>query len=249
VDIRITLLEEPLDRVGFVIEVQDTGIGMRAEEQTRIFNPFAQARDSISREFGGTGLGLAISRGFVDMMGGSLTVASEAGKGSSFTLRLSLPGGTEQEAQSLAAPAGLLDGARILVVDDNAINLRVAVAILTGLGAVPTTVTGGSEALAIMRDAFFDLVLMDVHMPGMGGVETLNRIRAGQAGDRNVPVVACTADAMTSEVSRYLDLGFDAVQCKPIVPAQLASTLARVLSQKRSTSPDQVKAVLGEKTV
>jgi CheY-like chemotaxis protein len=240
--------DEPQGRVGFVIEVEDTGIGMGAEEQTRIFNPFAQARDSISREFGGTGLGLAISRGFVDMMGGALTVSSEAGNGSSFTLRLSLASGTEPEAQSANTPTGLLDGARILVVDDNPINLRVAVAILTAFGAAPTTVAGGAEALAIMQDSFFDLVLMDIHMPGMGGVETLNRIRAGQAGDRNVPVVACTADAMTNEVSRYLDLGFDAVQCKPIVPAQLASTLAQALSQTRAPSPDE-KRVVGEKTV
>lgn len=221
----VTVSIAPLGE-GVALSVSDTGVGMSEEQQARLFTPFAQGDRTIARRFGGTGLGLAICRQLVDMMGGEIGVESAAGQGSTFTARLALP---QSAAANDAADAGEtldLTGARVLVVDDNAINQTVARAILEAAGAVVATADDGHTALARLRIEDFDIVLMDVHMPGMDGSEAVRRIRAGEGGRADLPVVALTADAMAGDAERLLAKGFDAAHPKPIHPAGLLMTVA-----------------------
>ncbi|MET3665200.1 ATP-binding protein [Caulobacter sp. 1776] len=211
---------------GIALSVSDTGVGMSDEQRARLFMPFAQGDRTIARRFGGTGLGLAICRQLVDMMDGDIGVASVPGEGSTFTAHLSLP--AARNPGDVAGPAAALDltGARVLVVDDNAINQTVARAILEAVGASVVTVGDGHTALARLRIEDFDVVLMDVHMPGMDGVEAVRRIRSGEGGRVDLPVVALTADAMAGDAERLLAQGFDDAHPKPIQPAGLLATVA-----------------------
>jgi signal transduction histidine kinase/ActR/RegA family two-component response regulator len=214
---------------GVEIRVIDTGIGMTAEQLSRLFRPYAQAEASTSRKFGGTGLGLAICRELATRMGGEISVESEPGKGACFRVWLPLP-----RAEIVAANEEVEDlpPLRILVADDNPINLAVARAVLEAAGAVIETAPNGSEALESLRDGAFDLVLMDVHMPMMDGVEAVGRIRDGQAGPSDIPIIALTADAMAGEEARLKGLGFDALQSKPVQPAALIAAIADVLESR-----------------
>jgi signal transduction histidine kinase/ActR/RegA family two-component response regulator len=215
---------------GVQIVVADTGIGMSVDQQAALFRPYAQAEASTARKFGGTGLGLAICRKLALMMGGEIGVESEPGRGSSFRVWLPLP--EAEVAQPDAAEPEALPALRILVADDNPINQAVARAILEAAGVDIEVVSDGSQALERLRVEAFDLVLMDVHMPIMDGIEAVGRIRDGQCGRTDIPVVALTADAMPGEESRLKALGFDALQHKPVQPAALIAAIAEVLAAK-----------------
>ena len=222
---RVTVSITPLGE-GVALSVSDTGVGMNDEQQARLFTPFAQGDRTIARRFGGTGLGLAICRQLVDMMSGEIGVESAPGQGSTFTARLPLPEAVAAANADDAAETLDLTGARVLVVDDNAINQTVARAILEAAGAVVATADDGHTALARLRIEDFDVVLMDVHMPGMDGGEAVRRIRSGEAGRVDLPVVALTADAMAGDAERLLAQGFDDAHPKPIQPAGLLMTVA-----------------------
>jgi two-component system, sensor histidine kinase len=211
---------------GIALSVSDTGLGMDAEQTARLFTPFVQGDRTIARRFGGTGLGLAICRQLVETMGGEIGAESTPGRGSTFTARLPLAAAPAPGEAMDADEALDLTGARVLVVDDNAINQTVARAILEAAGAAVATVSDGHTALARLRIEDFDVVLMDVHMPGMDGVEAVRRIRAGQGGRIDLPVVALTADAMAGDAERLLVQGFDDAHPKPIRPAGLLATVA-----------------------
>ena len=215
---------------GVQIVVADTGIGMTIDQQAALFRPYAQADASTARKFGGTGLGLAICRKLASMMGGEIGVESEPGRGSSFRVWLPLP---EAEASlTEAAEPETLPTLRILVADDNPINQAVARAILEAAGADIEVVADGAQALERLRVEAFDLVLMDVHMPIMDGIEAVGRIRDGQVGRADIPVMALTADAMPGEENRLKALGFDALQHKPVQPAALIAAIAEVLGTR-----------------
>nr|WP_295106295.1 ATP-binding protein [uncultured Caulobacter sp.] len=222
---RVTVRIAPTE-AGLVLAVTDTGVGMSDEQQARLFTPFVQGDRTIARRFGGTGLGLAICRQLVDMMDGEIGVESTPGQGSTFTARLPLAASQRPDAVGGADEALDLAGVRVLVVDDNAINQTVARAILEAAGAVVATADDGQTALARLRVEDFDVVLMDVHMPCMDGGEAVRRIRAGEAGRVDLPVVALTADAMAGDAERLLSEGFDAAHPKPIQPAGLLMTVA-----------------------
>ncbi|WP_374574176.1 ATP-binding protein [Phenylobacterium sp.] len=224
--VRLTL--RPARGEGVEICVDDTGIGMSAEQQARLFQPFTQGDASIARRFGGTGLGLAICRELVALMDGDIFVESAPGEGATFRVTLPLAAvDAPAPAEPPAQPQGGVEALRLLVVEDNKINQAVARAVLEAAGAVVETADDGIYALEMLRDRDYDLVLMDVHMPRMDGVETLRRIREGEAGvARDLPVVALTADAMAGEDKRLMRLGFDAVQAKPISPADLIAAIA-----------------------
>ena len=207
---------------GLAFTVSDTGPGLDAATQARLFRGFTQADSSISRRFGGTGLGLAISRELARLMGGDLTVESRLGDGARFTLELPLAAAEAQDEHA-DRPDDLEAALRVLVVDDNSTNREVARALLEAIGASVVTASSGAEGLACLEAAEFDVVLMDIHMPGMSGIETLAAIRA--AG-RETPVVALTADAMTGERERLLALGFNGYLSKPIEPSALVRALA-----------------------
>ncbi len=210
-----------------LFSVIDTGPGLDEETQGRLFQGFTQADSTVARRFGGTGLGLAISRELARLMGGDVALTSRLGHGARFDLRLPLAAAAPEGQARSADPAGLERDLRVLVVDDNPTNQEVARALLGAIGVEVEAAGGGEEGLAALAAASFDLVLMDIHMPGMNGVEALAAIRA--AGHAALPVVALTADAMAGERDRLLALGFDGYVSKPIDPAELISALGAAL--------------------
>lgn len=216
---------------GVEIVVADTGIGMNQEQQGKLFQAFSQGETSTARRFGGTGLGLSISRQLTEMMGGEISVESSPGEGSTFRVSLPLAEAEVPADTDAAVQVVSMEGRNILVVDDNAVNQAVARAILEATGAQITTADDGVDALEKLRAGAFDVVLMDVHMPRMDGLEALKRIRAGEAGRRDIPVLALTADAMSGEGERLLALGFDDAHPKPIQPASLMRGVAEWCSQ------------------
>ncbi len=216
----------PLAPQGIEIVVADTGVGMRRDQQENLFQAFSQAEISTTRRYGGTGLGLSICRQLVAMMGGEISVESEPGSGSTFRVALPLPTGAPPETSQAAPDTVSLEGRQVLVVDDNKVNQAVARAILEAAGATVSLADDGLDGLDVLRAGQFDVVLMDVHMPRMDGIEALRRIRAGEAGPRGVPVLALTADAMSDECERLIAQGFDEVHHKPIQPAELMFTVA-----------------------
>ena len=222
VNVRIS----PLTPHGVEILVTDTGIGMRQDQQAKLFQAFAQAEVSTTRRFGGTGLGLSICRQLAEMMGGDISVSSEPGSGSTFRVTLPLPTGQAPPEAETQSEIVSLEGRQILVVDDNKVNQAVAKAIFEAAGAVVTLAGDGVEGLEKLRAGDFGVVLMDVHMPRMDGIEALGRIRAGEAGRFDIPVIALTADAMSGEGERLVGLGFDEAHPKPIQPAELLYAVA-----------------------
>ncbi|WP_156890121.1 hybrid sensor histidine kinase/response regulator [Silanimonas lenta] len=223
-------------------EVEDTGIGMDAAQCERVFQRFEQADDSTTRRFGGTGLGLYISRELARGMGGELSVESQPGRGSRFRLRL--PVGLEGPWQ-LAAPAApdtappaaeappALRG-RVLVVDDVADLRRLLRLRVEATGAHVVEAGDGETALARLREGGIDLVLLDMHMPGMDGRETVRRLRA--AGGR-LPVYACSADVLPEDVAAFLAEGCDGALSKPVETAALHAVLARHLAAADPGAP------------
>lgn len=239
-EIRLSLKSAPTaDGDGGVeFAVADSGIGISVDEQGRLFTPFSQADASTARRYGGTGLGLSICRQLTEMMGGEISVRSVAGRGSIFRVCLPLP---HTEAP-LDAPEPVtlhvLPGLRILVAEDNPINQAVARAILEATGAKIEMAGDGKIALERLVAERFDVVLMDVHMPEMDGIEAVSRIRAGLAGRPDVPVIALTADAMAGEDKRLVSLGFDALQHKPVQPAALIGAIVDVLNRQREAGAE-----------
>jgi signal transduction histidine kinase len=221
------------DTARLEIAVSDTGVGIAADQQARLFEAFAQAEASTARKYGGTGLGLAICRQLTDLMGGEISVESQLGRGSIFRVVLELPLAQAPEDDQDRDAEGGVAGLNILVAEDNVLNQAVARAILEAVGCRLDVANDGAEALEMLRRGGFDLVLMDINMPRMGGVEALSRIRAGEAGDAKLPVIALTADAMPGEDEKLLALGFDGVQPKPIQPMALINAIGQACAQAR----------------
>jgi len=211
--------------------IQDTGIGMSQDQIQGLFQSFSQADGSITRRFGGTGLGLAISQRLVGLMGGEIVVTSTLGQGSefSFTIRLAIP---EEMLVSRPVVAGALTieptaairGARILLVEDNEINQQVAREILERWGFFVAVAVDGEKALEMIESESFDIVLMDIHMPTMDGLEATRRIRRdGRFCD--LPVIAMTASVMEKDQVECLEVGMNDHVAKPILPEQLLGVL------------------------
>jgi signal transduction histidine kinase/AmiR/NasT family two-component response regulator len=232
---------------GVEISISDTGPGISEETQSRLFQSFAQANASTARKFGGTGLGLAICKQLAELMGGSIALESEVGKGSIFSVIAPLALGAAQAVEDLKSEEVSLAGLLVLVADDNPVNQAVAKAILDAAQIEIISAMDGVEVLDRLRTMAFDVVLMDVHMPNMDGVEALRRIRAGEAGPVNIPIIALTADAMAGANERLLEAGFDAVQPKPINPADLFAAIAHACAEGR-TRPQSMSdmVILGQ---
>ena len=214
----------------FEFQVTDTGIGIAQDVLPRLFSAFAQAEAGITRRYGGTGLGLALSRELVALLGGSLEVASEPGKGT--TLRFTIPLETSMAALIEAEPLPVAKPAAnvlpVLVVDDNPINLRVACGLVQKAGYRTLTATNGQEALAVVESQPVFLVLMDCHMPVMDGYEATERIRALDSEVALVPVIALTASAMPEELERCRSAGMNDCLIKPVTLAMIERTLNQV---------------------
>jgi len=216
------------------IEVEDSGIGLSPETAATLFTPFTQADASTTRRFGGTGLGLAISKQIIERMGGTIGVKSLPGQGSVFWIELALSAG-RSEPQAECASHDVVEssarfaGVRVLIVEDNPVNMLVVRAMLDRLGVAITAATDGEAALRELRSAAFDLVLMDCHMPRMDGYEAVRHWRAEEsaAGRTRMPIVALTANAMAGDAEASLAAGFDDHIGKPFTRAQLAAAVER----------------------
>jgi PAS domain S-box-containing protein len=221
------------DRVRF--EVQDSGPGIDADTCARLFQPFTQADQSTTRRYGGTGLGLSICRELATLMQGEVGVSSMPGSGSRFWAELPLPAAAVTAGQATASvpaapPGGLLD-ARVLMVEDNPVNMMIAVAMLERWGVQVEQTSDGVQAVnAVQRAASvgrpFDAVLMDVQMPVMSGHEATRVLRQSAAGQA-VPIIALTAAAMVSEREQALAAGMDDFLTKPVDSDKLRATLAK----------------------
>ncbi len=221
-----------------IVHISDSGCGIPAEKMDRIFESFSQADGSTTRRFGGTGLGLPITRKLARMMGGDVTVVSEIGRGSVFTLKFEAEAGDVLHMHDTvlprpAAPSAKQDGLserRALVVDDNHVNRRVARTFLEHYGLVVSEAGDGNEALEALDYEPFDVVLMDIHMPGLDGAEAFKRLRNSGSLNRSVPVIALTADSMRGDREKYLAKGFDGYVSKPIDERSLVTVIGQVLS-------------------
>ena len=228
-EIRVTAL-----RQGEILEisVKDTGVGIPPESLSKLFAKFDQLDSSTTRRFGGTGLGLAICRELAQLMAGEISVTSELGLGSTFTLRVPLPYlGAEKTVgpvtESLSErPAIAL---RVLAAEDNAVNQLVLKTLLHQMGVEPTVVDNGQQALAAWETGDWDVILMDIQMPVMDGLTAAGRIRAREAaeGRARTPIVALTANAMSHQIEQYVAAGMDGHVAKPIQAAELFAALTR----------------------
>ncbi len=221
---------EPMTR----FEVRDTGIGIDATAMSRLFEPFVQADSSTTRNFGGTGLGLSIVKRFVEMMGGSVGASSVVGEGSSFWFDLPLVAIAGSEAMAtgatssmrVAGPFEARFSGRVLVVEDNNVNQKVARRILERLGCEVEIAGNGAQALEMCAGTTFDLILMDMQMPVMDGVTATTALRQRETGKRRTPVIALTANAMSGEYDRCMAVGMDGFLTKPLSIERLSTVLS-----------------------
>jgi signal transduction histidine kinase len=257
--VRINASAEPLDDGGYLIsvEVRDTGIGMSKPTMDRLFEAYAQADAGTARKYGGTGLGLNISRRLTQLMGGNLSVTSEEGLGSSFIMTFragevaartpqAVIAQAEEDAVAVkdalmetpaaaptvtpleAAEAALDRSYKILLVDDHPVNRKVARLFLEPFGFQITEAVDGQEALDADMSQY-DLVLMDLNMPRLGGLEATRIFRAKEAPGKHVPIVALTADAMQDQIDACHVAGMDAHISKPILMDTLIDTVSRLM--------------------
>ncbi len=218
-------------------ELHDSGIGIPVTKQSDLFKPFQQLDPSISRKYGGSGLGLAIVRSLVLKMGGSIAVESREGVGSCFSVLLPLERSEPSLVAELVQPLSFAVG-KVLVVEDNRYNRLLLEDLLKGWGQQVTLAEDGPQGLRLMEQQSFDLVLLDIRMPGMDGMEVARRVRLGEQerGDAPVPIIAITADADSATRDSCLQAGINGVLAKPLIPDQLARAIALQLVVSGGTS-------------
>jgi CheY-like chemotaxis protein len=227
------------DGSGLRIDVADTGIGISPEIQQRLFEKFVQADSSTTRQFGGSGLGLAICRELATLMGGSVAVQSREGQGSTFTVLLAMPRGealapaAEQDEQPTAASTS--PSLRVLAADDNPTNQKVIAAVLAPLGAQVELVADGAACVEAWKRGGYDIVLMDIHMPVMDGVEAARTIRSLEISEnrKRIPIVAVTANALVHQVEGYMAAGMDGHVAKPIEVTKLYDAIETAVAAAR----------------
>lgn len=231
-------------RVGEVelqFRVSDSGIGMTPTQINLLFVPFTQAQNSTSRQYGGTGLGLSICKNIVEMMAGSIWITSESGRGTECVFSVCFPFASRDEVINFASnnreEVDSIDqyyGARILVVDDNALNRDLVMALLEQHQFSLDQASNGQEALDAVTNSPYDLVLMDIQMPGMDGLETTTKMRQLQKG-RRIPVIALSANVLVGQQQNYEHAGIDDFLVKPISQSSLLATLIRWLKPRHSS--------------
>jgi len=233
VKIRVSLESDTGAEVVVKFAVRDTGVGIPRRKAHLLFEKFTQLDGAMSRKYGGTGLGLAICKHLAALLNGEIGVTSEPGQGSDFWVTVPF-GKAEPAAQEMRLPLPLvtepveLPSARILLAEDNLVNQKVVTAMLTKLGMKVDVVSNGLQSLLALQRATYDLVLMDVQMPEMDGLQATELIRSveGKTLDTAVPIVALTANAMESDRARCMEAGMDDYLSKPIDFGALERTLA-----------------------
>jgi len=232
--ININIEKQHTDCVWLSFSVKDTGIGINKEDRKRLFMPFSQIENSTNNNITGIGLGLAISKELVSKLGGRLQVRSEPGKGSEFYFSLLLSLDSENKkitALQATTPVtiSIPSASRILIVDDNDINRKVAVYLLDELNSVISEAASGEEAIELCNSHKFDLILMDIRMPGIDGIETTKLIRAQNIINQKTPIIALTAHALEEERKIFIEEGMDDYLIKPINEESLTGILNKWL--------------------
>ncbi|NNC36557.1 MAG: response regulator [Acidimicrobiales bacterium] len=218
------------------ISVQDTGLGIKPENLVKLFNPFTQVEANTARKFGGTGLGLAITKNLCELMGGDVLVRSKVGSGTIFrmnfianaSLGLSDSLQVVEEDDTPIPDASQLKGMRCLIVEDNPVNTEVLRLLLEPFELTIVETVNGQDAIQALDAQFFDIVLMDLQMPILGGNDAVRMIRNSAKHYSNVPIVAMTANAMDEDRKRCFAIGFDAFLAKPLKRGELISAILEV---------------------
>jgi signal transduction histidine kinase/ActR/RegA family two-component response regulator len=241
ITISVSLQERDDTSIVLLLSLQDTGIGMNPETLDSIFSPFVQADGSHTRRFGGSGLGLAICKRLTELMGGSIRVESREGEGSAF--HLSLPFLISEQREKSISPFFLASDqvsdwhdqpARILLAEDNLLNSHLAITMLQKMGHTVIAAADGAAALKEWQSGFFDLILMDIRMPVIDGIEATRAIREREiVTGRHIPVLAVTAYALVGDREQLLNLGFDGYISKPFLFKTLGDELHRCLQVAR----------------
>jgi signal transduction histidine kinase/CheY-like chemotaxis protein len=246
VALRVSLSGRDPQRVGLQIEVEDSGIGMNAEQLQLLFKPFSQSDASISRRFGGTGLGLAICKHLCELMGGNIEVSSREGVGTTFRVTLWFAPGhadnlPQQDLQGGTDACTLhYQHARVLVVDDQPFNREIVTGLLGAVGITSDTASNGSEAVDLLLNAgpqTYDLVLMDIQMPVLDGLSATRALRSS-TGFANLPIIAMTAHTMTHERTNSRDAGMNDHIGKPFDEAGFYAVIRKWIPPAKHLSAE-----------
>lgn len=239
VDIFAEIVAESDNQMTVCFAVMDTGIGIPEEKQEIIFESFTQADDSITRKFGGTGLGLTISRKLVEIQGGRMWVESTVGEGSAFYFEVSYAKGAEEDLPLAVSKDSIevdsLEGTKILLVEDNRMNQFLVKSLMDKRDVELDIATNGQEGFDMMSENDYDLVLMDIQMPVMDGIECTRKIRSDlKGGKRRTPIIALTANALKGDNEIYINAGMDDYLSKPFDANVLFSKIKRLIADARS---------------
>ena len=238
VSLRMTELDSSDEKGTYEIRIKDTGIGMSPEFAERLFIPFERERTSTVSRIQGTGLGLAITKSIVDMMGGEITVQTEKGKGTEFTITVDFPLAEPEEEISSGEEVISFEGMRALLVEDNMINMEIAQMLLEQAGFLIETAENGKIALemtAASEQGYYDVILMDIQMPVMDGYMATQAIRAlPDVGLAAIPIIAMTANAFQEDIKKAEEVGMNGHIAKPLDVPNMKATLQHVL--KRSAT-------------
>jgi PAS domain S-box-containing protein len=237
ITLRVLLLEETADQAQLLFEVEDTGVGIEARALARLFTPFEQADNATSRKYGGTGLGLAITRKLAQLMGGDAGARSVPGQGSTFWFSARFAKSATAEVTDVVSEDGnALDllrtqhpGLRVLVAEDEPVNCEITSILLEEAGCLVETAEDGLLAVQRAANHPYDLILMDMQMPGLDGLEATRRIRQ-LSGYSQTPIIAMTANAFVEDRVRCMAAGMNAFVTKPVLPDVLYRAMVRALA-------------------
>ncbi len=241
IDFSVRCIKRIEDLATLEFSVKDTGVGIAPNDIEYIFKTFTQADNSVTRKYGGSGLGLVISKQLVEMMGGTIEVESEVGRGSTFSFAIELGIGDTLNSTGDVKTNRIksTDALQVLLVEDDRTNQIVIARLLKEAGHSVTTADNGFEALKVMEERHFDLVFMDIQMPKMDGIETVRRIRRKErliGGERAI-IIALTAYALQGDRERFLRAGMDDYVAKPVQIERLFETIERALAKRRDGIP------------
>ena len=249
VELQVTEIANGNENVALRFAVRDSGIGMTNEQREIVFNPFTQADNSTTRNYGGTGFGLSICHKLVGLLGGEIGVESTPDVGSTFWFTVVTERGQQRIAEQTPTSSGgkgepviqVERGLRVLVAEDNPLNQKIISWMLAPLGCQFDIVDDGLKALAAVARTLYDIILMDIQMPGVDGITATKQIRSLGGAIRQIPIVAMTANAMQGDREMYLEAGLNAYVPKPIDQRDLLNTITQLAEVEMPTFDPMAK--------